>query len=89
MRRAEAGAVSDTAVSRKARNRLAGGRTPERRNGKALETGSSGDESKAELWDESPVHITARTDDGRTRHVPDTTRSVTGTTTSVSTTATP
>ena len=48
VRRAEA-----TPVSRKARNRQAAGR----RNGKASEAESSGDES--------PVHITARTDDGR------------------------
>ena len=48
VRRAEA-----AAVSRKARNRQAAGR----KNGKASELGSSGDES--------PVHITARTDDGR------------------------
>ena len=41
------------AVSRKARNKQAAGR----RDGKASEPGSS--------WDESPVHITARTDDGR------------------------
>ena len=41
------------AVSRKARNRQAAGR----KNGTASEPGSSGDES--------PVHITARTDDGR------------------------
>ena len=53
-----------TAVSRKARNRQAGGRAGYK-DGKASEPGSSGDESKAELWDESPVHITARTDDGR------------------------
>ena len=43
-------------VSRKARNRLAGGAAG-RKDGMASETGSS--------WDESPVHITARTDDGR------------------------
>ena len=43
----------DTAVSRKARNRQAAGR----KDGKASESGSS--------RDESPVHITARTDDGR------------------------
>ena len=41
------------AVSRKARNRQAAGH----RDAKASEPGSS--------WDESPVHITARTDDGR------------------------
>ena len=41
------------AVSRKARNRQAAGH----KDGKASEPGSS--------WDESPVHITARTDDGR------------------------
>ena len=45
------------AVSRKARNREAAGR----RDSKASEPGSSGDESKAE----PSVHITARTDDGR------------------------
>ncbi len=45
-----------TAVSRKARNRLAGGAAG-RRDGT-----ESGSESS---WDESPVHITARTDDGR------------------------
>ena len=44
------------AVSRKARNRQAGGAAG-RKDGKASEPGSS--------WDESPVHITARTDDGR------------------------
>ena len=49
-----------TAVSRKARNRLARG-AAERKDGKASEPGSSGDESKAE----PSVHITARTDDGR------------------------
>ena len=43
----------DAAVSRKARNRQAAGQKV----GKASEPGS--------LWDESPVHITARTDDGR------------------------
>ncbi len=47
----------DTAVSRKARNRLAGGR----RDGKTSASESSGNESKAE----PSVHITARTDDGR------------------------
>ena len=56
VRRAEAAAVSDTAVSRKARNRQARG-VAGRNDGKASEPGSS--------WDESPVHITARTDDGR------------------------
>ena len=56
VQRAEDAVVSDTAVSRKARNRLARGAAG-RRNGKPIETGSSGDES--------PVHITARTDDGR------------------------
>ena len=45
--------AEDAAVSRKARNREAAGRS----DGKASEPGSS--------WDESPVHITARTDDGR------------------------
>ncbi len=44
----------DTAVSRKARNRRAGGRPPH------ADTGRS-EPSR----DESPVHITARTDDGR------------------------
>ena len=44
------------AVSRRARNRLARGVTG-RRDGRASEPESS--------WDESPVHITARTDDGR------------------------
>ena len=47
-------AVSDTTVSRKARNRRAGGRA-----GRDLEPDSSGPES------EKSVHITARTDDGR------------------------
>ena len=54
----------DIAVSRKARNRRAG-RPAGRTDPKASASESSGDESKAELWDESPVHITARTDDGR------------------------
>ena len=43
----------EAAVSRKARNRQAAGQ----KDGKANEPGS--------MWDESPVHITARTDDGR------------------------
>ena len=72
-RQAEDAAVSDTAVSRKARNRLARNRLARgaagRKDGKASASGNSGDESKAELWDESKaepsVHITARTDDGR------------------------
>ena len=50
----------DTAVSRKARNRRAGGAAG-RKDGKASEPGSMWDESKAEPC----VHITARTDDGR------------------------
>ena len=58
--RAEDAAVSDTAVSRRAWNRLAG-RAAGRKDGKASEPESSGDESKAE----PSVHITARTDDGR------------------------
>ena len=45
------------AVSRKARNRLAGGRA-----GREPKTETGGPEPS---WDESPVHITARTDDGR------------------------
>ena len=48
------------AVSRKARNRLASGRA-----GRAEWRAEAGDELKAEPGDESPVHITARTDDGR------------------------
>ena len=64
VRPAEDAAVSDTAVSRKARNRQARG-TAGRRDGKANASASSGDESKAELRAESPVYITARTDDGR------------------------
>ena len=60
MQRAEDAAVLDTAVSRRARNRLAG-RAAGRKDGKASEPESSGDESKAE----PSVHITARTDDGR------------------------
>ena len=56
VQRAEDAAVSDTAVSRKARNRQARG-TAGRKDGRASEPTSSGDES--------PVHITARTDDGR------------------------
>ena len=52
------------AVSRKARNGLARGAAG-RRDGRANEPASSWDESKAELRDESPVQITARTDDGR------------------------
>ena len=56
--------VEGVAVTRKARNRLARGATG-RKDGRASEHGSSGEESKAELRDESPVHITARTDDGR------------------------
>ena len=64
VKRGEGAAVSDTAVSRKARNRRAGGAAG-RRAGKASKPESSGNESKAELRDESPVHITARTDDGR------------------------
>ena len=49
----EVGRDNAIAVSRKARNREAAGR----RDSKASEPESS--------WDESPVHITARTDDGR------------------------
>ncbi|MDD9990802.1 MAG: relaxase domain-containing protein, partial [Rhodospirillales bacterium] len=56
VRRAEDAAVSDTAVSRKARNRQARGAAG-RKDSKASEPES--------LGDESPVHITARTDDGR------------------------
>ena len=54
VRRAEAAAVSDTAVSRKARNRQARGAA-----GRDLEPGRGDPES------EISVHITARTDDGR------------------------
>ncbi len=57
VRRAEAEAVSDTAVSRKARNRQAreaAGREPKRDTG-----------VPELLRDEISVHITARTDDGR------------------------
>ena len=54
MRPAEAAAVSDTAVSRKARNRQARGAA-----GRDLEPGRGDPES------EISVHITARTDDGR------------------------
>ena len=56
--------VDGVAVTRKARNGLARGAAG-RKDGRASEHGSSGEESKAELRDESPVHITARTDDGR------------------------
>ena len=45
------------AVTRKARNRLAGGRA-----GREPKTDTGGPEPS---WDESPVHITARTGDGR------------------------
>ena len=49
--------VEGVAVTRKARNRLAGGRAE-------LEPKTeTGDPEPS--WDESPVHITARTDDGR------------------------
>ena len=54
VRRAEAAAVSDTAVSRKARNRQARGAA-----GRDLEPDWGSPES------EKSVHITARTDDGR------------------------
>ena len=54
VRPAEAAAVSDTAVSRKARNRQARGAA-----GRDLEPGKGDPES------EISVHITARTDDGR------------------------
>ena len=64
VRPAEAAAVSDTAVSRRARNRQARGAAG-RKDGRASEHGSSGEGSKAELRDESPVYITAHTDDGR------------------------
>ena len=49
--------VEGAAVTRKARNRLAGGRAE-----RETKTETSGPEPS---WDESPVHITARTDDGR------------------------
>ena len=49
--------VEGAAVTRKARNRLAGGRAE-----REPKTESGGPEPS---WDESPVHITARTDDGR------------------------
>ena len=49
--------VEGAAVTRKARNRLAGGRA-----GREPKTETGNPEPS---WDESPVHITARTDDGR------------------------
>ena len=49
--------VEGAAVTRKARNRLAAGR--------AERGAEAGDEFKAESGNEFPVHITARTDDGR------------------------
>ena len=71
------------AVTRKARNRLASGRAE-----REPKTETGGPEPS---WDESkaPVHIAARTDDGRRRVRSATTRSATTTTTSASTTAMP
>ena len=73
VRRGSDTAVSDTAVSRKARNRRADGRAGRGPEAGGATPGKPGDEprvglreeSTAELRDESPVHITARTDDGR------------------------
>ena len=66
-------AMSDTAVSRKARNRRAGGAAGRGPGAGSATPGKPGGESKAELRDASkaepgnefPVLITARTDDGR------------------------
>ena len=57
VKRAEAAAVSDTAVSRKARNRQA-----REAAGRGPKTDTGGSEPSS---DEISVHITARTDDGR------------------------
>ena len=65
VQRAEDPAVSDTAVSRKARNRLAGGAAGRGTAAVGATPGKPGDESEVELRDESPVLITVRTDDGR------------------------
>ena len=56
--------AEDVAVTRKARNRRAGGRR-QVLDAVGSEPKQSQDESKAETEDQSSVHITARTDDGR------------------------
>ncbi|MDE0342056.1 MAG: hypothetical protein OXK82_02590, partial [Deltaproteobacteria bacterium] len=53
------------AVTRKARNRQAAGRAERGAEAGDEFKAESGNELKAEPGDESPVHITARTDDGR------------------------